>query len=76
MASPAVRRGEVMTMGVEEEFVLVGSHAPVAVPRAASVLARVTGDQGERVQPEFYRTQVETCTTPCATGAQTSVKFA
>jgi carboxylate-amine ligase len=57
-------------MGVEEEFLLTGSSDPATVPRAASVLAKVAAELGQHAEPEFYRTQVETSTTPCGTGAQ------
>lgn len=70
MAPLALRGGDILTLGVEEEFVLADSQTPATVPRAASVLARATDDLGEHAQGEFYRTQVETSTTPCETAGQ------
>ncbi|NUR61695.1 MAG: YbdK family carboxylate-amine ligase [Catenulispora sp.] len=67
MASPAGRIREVLTFGVEEEFVLVDSRRPVTVPRAAALLARIGDRRQERVQPEFFQTQIETSTVPCKT---------
>lgn len=68
--APSVSRSDVVTIGVEEEFLLTGASDPATVPRAASVLARVAGELGPHAEPEFYRTQVETSTTPCQFGGQ------
>lgn len=70
MTTSARHAGDLLTMGVEEEFVLVDSRAPATVPRAHPVLARASDDLGEHAQGEFYRTQVETSTMPCATAGQ------
>lgn len=76
MTSLALRADDVLTMGVEEEFVLADSRTPATVPRAYSVLARAADDLGEHAQGEFYRTQVETSTMPCATGGQVRKQLA
>jgi carboxylate-amine ligase len=55
-------------MGVEEEFLLADAHG--TVPRAASVLARAATTLGDHAQAEFYRTQVETSTSPCRTAGE------
>lgn len=67
MASPAGSIREVLTFGVEEEFVLVDSSGPATVPRAAALRERIGGPGRDRVQPEFYQTQIETSTLPCKT---------
>ena len=76
MVPPAVSGSEILTMGVEEEFVLADGRTPATVPRAARVLARIGDHLGDHAQPEFYRTQVETSTTPCRTGQQTRQELA
>lgn len=59
----------VLTMGVEEEFLLVdrGSRAPVGRgPRVIEAAARTLGPL---VQPEFFTAQVEVCTSPTSNAA-------
>ncbi|MFK0259350.1 YbdK family carboxylate-amine ligase [Streptomyces sp. NPDC090445] len=53
-----------LTVGVEEEFLLVdrGTRAPAG--RAPAVLADARQILGERAQSEFFTVQVETCTVP------------
>lgn len=70
MALPAGCVRDVLTFGVEEEFVLVDSRGPVTVPRAGALLARIGDRRQERVQPEFFQTQIETSTVPCKTTAE------
>ncbi|WP_327250809.1 carboxylate-amine ligase [Streptomyces sp. NBC_01244] len=62
-------RVPVLTMGVEEEFLLVdrGSRAPVGRgPRVIDAAARTLGPL---VQPEFFTAQVEVCTSPTTNAA-------
>lgn len=70
MASPAGRIRDVLTFGLEEEFVLVDSRGPVTVPRAGALLARIGDRWAKRVQPEFFQTQVETNSLPRTTSAE------
>lgn len=68
--TPSASSAQILTIGVEEEFVLTGADDPATVPRAASVLARAVGALGDHAEPEFYLTQVETSTTPCSTAGR------
>ncbi|MFD7256863.1 glutamate--cysteine ligase [Streptomyces sp. NPDC059874] len=65
-----------LTMGVEEEFLLVdrGSRAPAG--RAPQVIAATRGILGGQVQQEFYTTQVETCTRPTSDSAELRAELA
>ncbi|MCB5169498.1 glutamate--cysteine ligase [Streptomyces bambusae] len=56
----------VLTMGVEEEFVLVDRDTRRPVDRAPEVIATAAGELGPRVQTEFFNAQVEACTEPAA----------
>ncbi|MFJ5546534.1 glutamate--cysteine ligase [Streptomyces sp. NPDC093225] len=56
----------VPTMGVEEEFFLVDPRTRAPVPRAPDVIRALEPTLGEQVQAEFYRCQLELCTTPTA----------
>ena len=67
MASLAGSLSEVLTFGVEEEFVLVDSAGPVTVPRAGALRERIGDREEDRVQAEFFQTQIETSTLPCKT---------
>ncbi|WP_418960791.1 carboxylate-amine ligase [Streptomyces tritici] len=57
---------KILTMGVEEEFILVdrGSRAPV--DRGPEVIAAARGELGAQVQTEFFNAQVETASRPTA----------
>lgn len=70
MAPSTKHLTDVLTFGVEEEFVLVDGREAVTVPAAAAVLAGAADHLGDRVQPEFYQTQIETSTDPCSTAAE------
>ncbi|WP_243794307.1 glutamate--cysteine ligase [Saccharopolyspora gloriosae] len=65
-----------VTMGVEEEFLLLDSVSAQAVPRAGLVLADAAvlpGEvefEGATLQPELLRSQVEAATGRCATVRQ------
>ncbi|MFF1512212.1 glutamate--cysteine ligase [Streptomyces sp. NPDC058326] len=58
-----------LTMGVEEEFVLVdrGSRAPV--DRAPEVIASAAECLGDQVQHEFFNAQIETISRPTASSS-------
>ncbi|MEU9303196.1 glutamate--cysteine ligase [Streptomyces sp. NPDC048269] len=57
---------DVLTMGVEEEYLLVDRVGRTPVNRAPEVIGAVTGQLGDQVQAEFYNAQVEVCTQPTA----------
>ncbi|MFE7807406.1 glutamate--cysteine ligase [Streptomyces sp. NPDC057430] len=65
-----------LTLGVEEEFMLVdrGSRAPVN--RAPAVLRAARPALGEQVQTEYYDAQVEICTRPAAHSEDTREQLA
>ncbi|MGW8764426.1 carboxylate-amine ligase [Streptomyces sp. NPDC055815] len=52
----------ILTMGVEEEFVLVDRRTRAPVNRAPDVIRRAVLELGEQVQTEFFNAQVEICT--------------
>ncbi|MDI2125385.1 carboxylate-amine ligase [Yinghuangia seranimata] len=56
-----------LTVGVEEEFFLVDRMTRRAVPRAPEVLAWGRDMLGDRLHPEFLRTQVEAASRPAST---------
>lgn len=66
---PHVHIDQVLTFGVEEEFVLVDADTRVTTPRGAEVLADARTRLDGRVQPEFYATQVEVNSRPARTAA-------
>jgi carboxylate-amine ligase len=58
-----------LTIGVEEEFLLVNAETRITEPRAAAVLARTKASvpaQGMRFQAEFAATQLEIATGVCS----------
>jgi carboxylate-amine ligase len=57
--------GDIATIGVEEEFLLVDPDSRCAQPAAAAVVARAESDLGDQVCGEFTRCQVEVRTSPC-----------
>ncbi|MFE5792659.1 glutamate--cysteine ligase [Streptomyces sp. NPDC056503] len=57
---------KILTVGVEEEFVLVDRVGRTPVDRAPDVLASATRVLGEQAQREFFNAQVETATRPTA----------
>jgi glutamate---cysteine ligase / carboxylate-amine ligase len=59
-----MRSSAVLTMGVEEEFLVVDSGTGAVVPRAGEVLAFAAAS-GMDLQGELTRTQVETATPVC-----------
>ncbi|MEY9857830.1 carboxylate-amine ligase [Catenulispora sp. GAS73] len=69
MAVP-LRIEQVLTFGVEEEFVLADASSRITVPRAPEVLEKMTRQLGPRAQQEFYATQVEICSEPHLSAAK------
>ena len=69
MAVP-VRIEQVLTFGVEEEFVLADTVSRITVPRAPEVLERIARQLGPRAQREFYTSQVEICSDPQLSAAK------
>ncbi|MFI8360896.1 glutamate--cysteine ligase [Streptomyces sp. NPDC085612] len=63
---PAAAR---LTMGVEEEFLLVDRRTRAPVGRAPRVIEAAARALGSLVQPELFTAQVETCTSPTASTA-------
>ncbi|MFF8606609.1 glutamate-cysteine ligase family protein [Streptomyces sp. NPDC015346] len=57
---------EILTMGVEEEFVLVDPVSRAPVDRAPAVIGSAAAELGGQVQSEFFNAQVEVCTRPTA----------
>lgn len=55
-----------LTMGVEEEFLLVDRASRRPADRAPAVIAAAAVELGEQVQTEFFAAQVEVCTLPVA----------
>ncbi|MFH7596005.1 glutamate--cysteine ligase [Streptomyces racemochromogenes] len=55
-----------LTMGVEEEFLLVDRVSRRPAERAPAVIAAAAEELGEQVQTEFFAAQVEVCTRPVA----------
>ncbi|MEV5974853.1 glutamate--cysteine ligase [Streptomyces sp. NPDC051921] len=55
---------KIVTMGVEEEFVLVDRGTRAPVDRAPEVIAAAAVELGEQVQREFFNAQIETVSRP------------
>ncbi|MFE1906778.1 glutamate--cysteine ligase [Streptomyces gardneri] len=55
-----------LTMGVEEEFVLVDRVTRAPVNRAPEVIRRAARELGGQVQAELFNAQIEICTGPTA----------
>ncbi|MFI5620297.1 glutamate--cysteine ligase [Streptomyces sp. NPDC051567] len=68
--------GEVLTMGVEEEFLLVDRHTRAPVGRGPRVIEAASRTLGPLVQPEFFTAQVEVCTTPTTSPAALRAQLA
>jgi carboxylate-amine ligase len=66
--SPALaaraERDDLLTLGVEEEYLLVDAHEPRAVEAVEEVFAELPGELRDGVQHEFYRTQIEVASPP------------
>lgn len=58
---------ETFTLGVEEEYQIVGVSNRELRPRAERVLLKAQRTLGEVVQPELYLSQIETASPVCAT---------
>jgi len=57
--------GDIATVGVEEEFLLVDPDSRSAQPAAVAVVARAESDLGDQVCGEFTRCQIEVRSSPC-----------
>ena len=55
---------DLLTLGVEEEYLLVDPIEPYAVEAADDVFAQVTEDIRDSVQPEYMRSQIEVAGPP------------
>ncbi|WP_405981958.1 YbdK family carboxylate-amine ligase [Streptomyces sp. NBC_00158] len=55
-----------MTVGVEEEYVLVERRTGIPVARGPLVVEAARAVLGDQAQPEFFGAQVEVCTRPTA----------
>ncbi|MER7540926.1 hypothetical protein ABTX77_40120, partial [Streptomyces sp. NPDC097704] len=53
---------EILTMGVEEEFVLVDQTTRAPVNRAPAVIRHASPTLGPQLQTEFFNAQIEICT--------------
>jgi carboxylate-amine ligase len=62
--SPAAARFDVLQIGIEEEFLLADSRSRYTIPRAADVVADAAAVLGDRVELEFFATQLEIRTEP------------
>jgi carboxylate-amine ligase len=62
--------GNLPTVGVEEEFLLVDPHTGHTQPAAAAVVAGAEEDLGDQVCGEFTRNQIEVRTSPCTDAGQ------
>ncbi|MFB6634885.1 glutamate--cysteine ligase [Streptomyces sp. NPDC056362] len=61
---------ERMTVGVEEEFLLVEQRSGIPMARGPCVVKAARALLGEQAQPEFFGAQVEVCTRPTASLAK------
>ena len=64
MARKRSHRFQTLTMGVEEEFLLVDPSTRITVPRAPEVLKLAAESLDERVAHELYASQIECHTRP------------
>jgi carboxylate-amine ligase len=67
---------ELLTVGVEEELLLVDAHTGVTVPCGAEVAAEASRTLGGRVGEEFYAAQVEIRTAPALRAAALAADLA
>ncbi|MDG4769342.1 glutamate--cysteine ligase [Solwaraspora sp. WMMD792] len=58
-AAPARHRPDALTVGVEEEFLLVDRRSGAAAPAVAAVLAEIPPELRGQVQREFQTSQIE-----------------
>ncbi|MFD9303999.1 glutamate--cysteine ligase [Streptomyces sp. NPDC060048] len=65
-----------LTMGVEEEFLLVDRRSRAPVGRGPRVIEAAAPALGPLVQAEFYTAQVEVCTSPTASPADLRAQLA
>ncbi|GIF36439.1 carboxylate-amine ligase [Actinoplanes xinjiangensis] len=57
-------RDDLLTLGVEEEYLLVDAVEPRAAEAVDAVFAEVPGELRDGVQHEYYRTQIEVASPP------------
>jgi glutamate---cysteine ligase / carboxylate-amine ligase len=62
--------GEIATLGVEEEFLLVDPDTGRPQPAAAAVVAGAEASLGDQVCGEFTSSQIEVRTSPCTDAGQ------
>ncbi|MCJ1676474.1 YbdK family carboxylate-amine ligase [Streptomyces sp. APSN-46.1] len=67
--------GQTLTMGVEEEYLLVDRHSRAPVGRGPRVI-RAMEAAGCRPQAEFFTAQVEVCTDPTASTSRLRAELA
>ncbi|MBT2471512.1 glutamate--cysteine ligase [Streptomyces sp. ISL-66] len=65
-----------LTMGVEEEFLLVDRLTRAPAGRAPQVIAATSGALGPQVQHEFFTAQVEVCTRPTSDSSRLRAELA
>lgn len=65
-----------LTMGVEEEYLLVDRRSRAPVGRGPRVIEAAARTLGPLVQPEFFTAQVEVCTSPTASPAELRAQLA
>ncbi|MEU4727730.1 glutamate--cysteine ligase [Streptomyces sp. NPDC023588] len=65
-----------LTMGVEEEFLLVDRSSRAPVGRGPRVIEAASRTLGPLVQPEFFTAQVEVCTSPTTSPAALRAELA
>ncbi|MEV6298392.1 glutamate--cysteine ligase [Actinoplanes sp. NPDC051861] len=63
IAAEAARR-DLLTLGVEEEYLLVDATEPRAVEAVDEVFAALPGELRDGVQHEYYRSQIEVASPP------------
>ncbi len=56
-----------LTFGVEEEFLLVDARSRVAAARGDQIVSAAQAQAGDQIESEFYLTQLEARSRPCAT---------
>ncbi|MFD9337976.1 glutamate--cysteine ligase [Streptomyces sp. NPDC060028] len=75
-AESSPSRVAALTMGVEEEFLLVDRHSRAPVGRGPRVIEAASRTLGPLVQQEFFTAQVEVCTSPTASPAALRAQLA
>lgn len=76
LGGPGSSGRALLTMGVEEEFLLVDRLTRAPAGRAPQVIAAACGALGPQVQQEFYTAQVEVCTRPTSDSSRLRAELA